>query len=45
VKKDDKTLRNHRKISYESSNKKVATVSIGKITVKRKGKAVISIYA
>lgn len=46
IKKDARTLRNHRKISYESSNAKVATVNgSGRISAKNKGKAVIYIYA
>ena len=41
-----KKVNNHRKIQYESSNTKVATVSAsGKIKAKKKGKAVIYAYA
>ena len=41
-----KKLRNHRKISYETSDPKVATVSKkGKVKAEGKGKCVIYIYA
>ena len=41
-----KKVNDHRKIQYESSNTKVATVSSsGKIKAKKKGKAVIYAYA
>lgn len=41
-----KKLKTYRKISYESSNNKIATVnSKGKITAKKKGKATIYVYA
>ena len=45
LKKKNK-IANHRKISYESSNKAVATVSSsGKIKAKKKGKCTIYVYA
>ena len=44
--KKDKKLKKHRVLSYESSNKKIATVSSkGKITAKKKGSCIIYIYA
>ena len=39
-------IKNHRKIYYESTNEKVATVSKkGKITAKKKGSCYVYVYA
>lgn len=44
--KADKKIKKHRKLCYESSNKKIATVSKkGKITAKKKGICYIYVYA
>ena len=41
-----KTIKQHRKIKFESSNKAIATVNAkGKITGKKKGTATIYVYA
>lgn len=46
VKKTNKKIKNHRKISFESSNTKIATVSSkGKIKAKKKGNCYIYVYA
>ena len=39
-------MKNHRKVSFESSNPEIATVSkSGKIVAVKKGKCVIYVYA
>lgn len=43
--KKKKKVHRHRPVAYESTNKKVATVSKGKIKAKGKGKATIYAYA
>ena len=44
--KKDKTIKRHRKIAYESSNTKVATVSTkGEFKAKKKGSCYIYVYA
>lgn len=46
AKVNGKKLKTYRKVAYESSNTKIATVSRkGKITAKKKGKAMIYVYA